>query len=276
MAALAIDVTTLYVASTEAQQAADAAALAGAKAFVTSGYTTYPAGYPSTATICNGTNGLADYEAQSALGANVVAGVSPTPTTSCTFDHPENPTITVRVQRSALPVFFARIWGASGPTVSATATAEAYNPSGGSVPLRVRGVKPWLFANCNPGQTTPPVNPNCGFSEFVDPTTGSLANPNTFIGQALTLTLRAHTGPLAPGEFYGLDVPNSAGASACPYGSTSPSYCSGSAGPYYNNVACFNPYVFSCGEPIGPSSGGVTLDTRNNGSLPPNLKPRTD
>ena len=37
MAALAIDVTTLYVARGEMQRAADAAALAGAKAFVDSG-----------------------------------------------------------------------------------------------------------------------------------------------------------------------------------------------------------------------------------------------
>src|SRR5205807_1571386 len=39
MMALAIDVTLLYVDRTEAQQAVDAAALAGAKAFVSSGYT---------------------------------------------------------------------------------------------------------------------------------------------------------------------------------------------------------------------------------------------
>src|SRR6266849_7728377 len=42
MAALAIDVTTLYVARGEMQRAADAAALAGAKAFVDSGITTDP------------------------------------------------------------------------------------------------------------------------------------------------------------------------------------------------------------------------------------------
>src|ERR1700736_6315370 len=42
MAALAIDVTTLYVARGEMQRAADAAARAGAKAFVVSGFTTDP------------------------------------------------------------------------------------------------------------------------------------------------------------------------------------------------------------------------------------------
>ena len=38
MAALAIDVVTLYVARSEAQRAANAAAIAGAKIFATSGY----------------------------------------------------------------------------------------------------------------------------------------------------------------------------------------------------------------------------------------------
>ena len=42
MAALAIDLTTLYVAHGEIQRAADAAALTGAKAFVDSGVTTSP------------------------------------------------------------------------------------------------------------------------------------------------------------------------------------------------------------------------------------------
>ena len=42
MAALAIDLTSLYSARSEIQRAADAAALAGAKAFVDSGFTTDP------------------------------------------------------------------------------------------------------------------------------------------------------------------------------------------------------------------------------------------
>src|SRR5262245_52248585 len=42
MAALAIDLTTLYVSRGEIQRAADSAALAGAKAFVDSGVTSNP------------------------------------------------------------------------------------------------------------------------------------------------------------------------------------------------------------------------------------------
>src|SRR5579864_7895285 len=43
MAALAIDIVTLYVARSEIQRAADAAALAAAKAIADSGFTTLPA-----------------------------------------------------------------------------------------------------------------------------------------------------------------------------------------------------------------------------------------
>ena len=42
MAALAIDVVTLYVASSQIQRATDAAALAGAKAIADSGFTSLP------------------------------------------------------------------------------------------------------------------------------------------------------------------------------------------------------------------------------------------
>ena len=84
MAALAIDVATLYVAHNQAQAAADAAALAGAKAFVTSGYTTNPGIGGST--VCSGGSpgtGLADLNAQAAMAQNLVMGVAPTVTTTC-------------------------------------------------------------------------------------------------------------------------------------------------------------------------------------------------
>jgi len=79
MAALAIDVVTLYSASSETQRAADAAALAGAKALADSGITTL-----STGDLANdpGIQALAQSMATSAISAtlpaNVVAGSAPT------------------------------------------------------------------------------------------------------------------------------------------------------------------------------------------------------
>src|SRR5438128_2519832 len=77
IAALAIDVATLYQYHGEAQHAADAAALAGAKMFVTSGYTSVPAMDP--AAICvdatgPGNTAAADQQAELVAGVNLIAG----------------------------------------------------------------------------------------------------------------------------------------------------------------------------------------------------------
>src|SRR5882724_7794123 len=78
MAALAIDVASLYVARTEAQRAADAAALAGARIFVTSGYTSDPGNWtlPSTLCVSGGPSSTAAANKQAAMAAsaNLIAG----------------------------------------------------------------------------------------------------------------------------------------------------------------------------------------------------------
>src|SRR5437667_7114384 len=82
MAALAIDIVTLYVSEGEAQTAADATALAGAKVFVSSGFTSGQLGDPTLSTaqnlVCNGSTGLADLQAQAVANHNLVAGTAPT------------------------------------------------------------------------------------------------------------------------------------------------------------------------------------------------------
>jgi uncharacterized membrane protein len=111
MAALAIDVTTLYIAHSEAQKAADAAALAGAKAFVTTGFTSGGLGDPTTAAAqdlaCNGTSGFADLQAKAEAGQNKIAGVAVDPatvTTACDFSNPGDPRITVTVARTGVSI----------------------------------------------------------------------------------------------------------------------------------------------------------------------------
>jgi Putative Flp pilus-assembly TadE/G-like len=193
MAALAIDLTTLYVAHGEIQRAADAAALAGAKAFVDSGVTTSPSN-SALQTLAQGM--VVDY-ATAVAGQNKVAGASAqfingTPQVSLSISLPGNPSalgnpnVTVTLQRTGLPLFFARIWGNSVASVSATAIAEAYNPAysqtntAGFLPAAPKCVKPILLPNSDPNQP--------GFS-FVDPTTGAItAVPNPFIGETLSLS----------------------------------------------------------------------------------------
>src|SRR5438270_11485731 len=67
MGALAIDVATLYVARTEAQRAADAAALAGAKVFV-------DAGCSNDGTGCDGSQPQGRTQVQAVGGTNDVFG----------------------------------------------------------------------------------------------------------------------------------------------------------------------------------------------------------
>jgi Flp pilus assembly protein TadG len=187
MAALAIDVVTLYVARTEIQGAADAAALAGAKAIADSGLTTLPSTDPSF----NAAQTLAQSMATSAIASvlaspnNQVAGVALAATTTFNFAANvngaiNNPRVTVSLTRAGLPTFFAHIWGRTAVTVSTSATAEAYNPANlaNNTQISPKGVKPWLVANRDPKGA-----PN---TQFVDPATGNVVD----------------TTPLNNGDFY--------------------------------------------------------------------------
>src|SRR5262249_9790470 len=125
MAALAIDVVTLYVARAEMQRAADGAALVGAKAFIDSGVTTDP----TNTTRQTLATDLATAMINATIQQNKIGGVQPTlvGTPTPDFTRNGNPQITVTLQRTNLPMFFARIWGSRAMTVTASATAEAYN-----------------------------------------------------------------------------------------------------------------------------------------------------
>jgi Flp pilus assembly protein TadG len=170
MAALSIDVVTLYTARSEAQLAADGAALAGARVFANSGVTSDPGRRSvrsaenlakSIATLVAAQNYVGGRTLNPAAGAGEITVSFPNETDTA-FD--TNPHVTVVTQRADLPTFFARIWGRTANTVAASATAEAYNPSGanalgnGTIPVAPLCVKPWLLPNLDPtGTTTNPI-----------------------------------------------------------------------------------------------------------------------
>src|SRR5580698_10623075 len=179
MAALSIDVGTLYQAKAEAQRAADAAALAAARLISISGVTGDPTNASgSWQTIC-GAAGTATLAAKAVAQSqpNFVGGFAPTPKVTygpgaglddCSAlvgagtSFSVNPTVTVSVHQAKLPTFFARVFSlvthgtSSNSGVSATATAEVYNPSGslplasGMVPVKPRCVKPLIIPNIDP------------------------------------------------------------------------------------------------------------------------------
>lgn len=222
MAALSIDVITLYLAREEAQRSADAAALAAARVISLSGVTGDPGTPSSWQAICGGPTSPASQAAvavaqQSAVGGSAV----PTPTVTysagsgasfasnidCSGLLPTfavNPMVTVQFTRPSLPTFFSRIWGSGGSTVSASATAEAFNPSnsgnvgngttGTITPVQPRCVKPWLVPNQDPYYPQPspdgsnPAN-YCnqsltvgGCSSLVSTNDGSITHPGISSG----------------------------------------------------------------------------------------------
>jgi len=175
MAALSIDVITLYLAREEAQHSADTAALAAARILSISGVTGDPAnsqGSLSAApwpTVCAQASQVATAVAnQNTIGSTMPNTVTVTfvyngATVDCgsaggNASFTINPQVQVQVVRQSLPNFFSRLWGNSGTTISATATAEAFNPSnsgsvgssGTIVPVQPRCVKPWAVPNQDP------------------------------------------------------------------------------------------------------------------------------
>jgi Putative Flp pilus-assembly TadE/G-like len=206
MAALAIDVVTLYSARSETQRTADATALVAAKAIADSGFTTLPS--TDTHLLDGSAQRLAQNMATSAIRAmlnannpsiNQVAGIQPvlvgTPTLffPATANPPNsNPHITVTLQVTNLPSFFARIWGSRTASVKASATAEAYNPANvqNFTPIAPKGVKPWLVANADPTSGILPA------PQFINPTNGIVERGA--IGEQFYLHADCLNPPLAP------------------------------------------------------------------------------
>lgn len=203
MAGLSIDIGTLYQASDEAQRAADAGALAAARTISMTGLTTDPQNATSTwQAVCGGTTSPASLAAITAAQQNQVGGAT-LPTTGITVYYSAgssapsnvtdcstlagtsfgvNPVVTVTVTQSGLPTFFSRIWGRTGSTVGATASAEAFNPSGSEVasgsdviPVQPRCVKPWIVPNKNPLLPAGCTNATC--DKFVNLDDGSIVDP---------------------------------------------------------------------------------------------------
>ncbi|MFZ0292740.1 MAG: pilus assembly protein TadG-related protein [Candidatus Sulfotelmatobacter sp.] len=216
MAALSIDLGTLYEAKAEAQRAADAAALAAAQVISTSGITGDPGNSGNSwQPACGGSTSLATLAAINVANQNLIGGNAPSTVTvnygtssgvgtitDCTgagAAFAVNPVVQVYVQQAKLPTFFARIFSLipggtfSNSGVSATAAAEAFNPSGTStstmIPVQPRCVKPWMVPNQDPGNgscsgTCPP---------FVNASTGALGtagiSTSGVIGETFTLTV---------------------------------------------------------------------------------------
>jgi hypothetical protein len=245
MAALSIDVVTLYTARSEAQLAADAAALAGARVLANSGMTST---FNASTTVGDNAAPLAMAVATQVAASSTVGGRTLNPGASpcvagqeiCVnivttgVDFVANPQVTVQVQRTDLPTFFARIWGTTQIKVAASATAEAYNPSslagtggGPGLPIAPMCVKPWLLPNISPTTAGGAIF-NAASGAIADTTL--LGWPN---GTATATRLRAdctnNCGPPAPGTNVWRYYPGTADAAGS-FPAPSATSCAGCTG----------------------------------------------
>jgi Flp pilus assembly protein TadG len=264
LCALAIDIASFYVARSEAQRSADAAALAGATVFVTSSCT-------SGTTGCSAVQTAATNEAISVGNKNLVSGVNPniqTGDVTFNFTPATDPRITVTVQRTsgrgnALPTFFGQVFGISTVDVSATATAEAYNPGNGNGPtVGTVCVKPWLMPNCDPTNTNA-INSLCSGTQsyYVNPSTNTIVNPSV-IGTLLTIKPGSPGQTIASSQFFPVILPPGTAPAECPTCSNGGGGGNGAA-LYRQNIECCNTRTLTCGAvTLQPETGNVVGPTR--------------
>src|SRR5579864_6064637 len=250
LAALAIDLATLYVTRNEAQRAADASALAAAKQFVSSGYTSGLVSQDAVKT-------LAIAQAEAVGSQNRVAGQAASiQDGDVTFDFSQqgNPRVSVRVVRSkargnAVPTFFAKALGVISADIAASATAEAYNPSGsnGGPTFCTACVKPFILPNCDL-QHHSDLNPLCpGGNQDYYIQNGQIVHPGPVsqggvIGQQWTFHSQ-----LVPSQFGELN------------------FDGGGDSGYKQNIASCNAHQYTCGDSIplltgkgtGPTGQGI-------------------
>lgn len=307
MAAMSIDLVTLYLAREEAQRSADAAALAAARIISVSGITgtASPSNNPPYwAAIC-GATGWATQAAQTAAAQNSVGsqpvtvtvnysdGGSPGPDCSTLSDaFAVNPLVVVQVSPVSIPSFFSRIWGRAGSSISASATAEVFNPSasdatgispnGNVTPVEPRCVKPWIIPNIDPGNCTPSCNPIVSLADGRIQHAGILQGGSGIIGEQFNLyadcastsgpcTLRLGDNPpqanaLGAGYFRpNLEyVPGqvSSASQAVPA-------CASGGSNYEQAVAgCDQTTVYQCGQQIPVSGNPNMVDLTENPSGP--------
>lgn len=209
IAALSIDVITLYLAKEEAQHSADQAALAAARVLSVSGITGDPTNRTGNWGAICGPSGVAEQAAQAVATQNTIGNLAATTinvtysagstnagmtsntdcqTLAMTTAFGVNPLVTVQLTRAGLPTFFSRIWGKSAIPVSATATAEAFNPSnsgntgnqtttGTITPVKPLCVKPWVVPNLNPRRPDGCTS-SVDCAPFVEPSSGAIPVPN--------------------------------------------------------------------------------------------------
>ena len=208
--ALAIDVGLMTTARVEAQRAADAAALAGAGAFISS----------------PGNGGLARVLATEFAAGNTVRSESVTVLEGDIVIDTDALTVTVFVRRNrergnAIPTFFAKVFGVDEVDIAAMATAEAAPAGGINCLLPVAVPDRWYEAG-GPGNDPNDYNPEYGdyYIPWAQPNTDPPVFNDDFTGYAerdlgVRIPLKSNdaNGGLNPSWYYPWRPPGQSGAS---------------------------------------------------------------
>jgi hypothetical protein len=256
-AALSIDIGTLHSARTAAQRAADAAALAGAFAFVTR---------PNLVDDAAGRDAIK----QHAISVGNVNKILSTPVSIATSDVTVEFSIrrvTVNVNHTQ-PSLFARVLGQNSTAIRATAIAEAALSATGA-----RCTKPWFIPNtvlasgngqsavCDACNASPPqilIDSSGQVSQFAnDWMAAEDAKPPAQNPRQFTIKPQNPNATISPGQFYAIRLGSSSGAQdyeeniyTCAEDGT---------------VFCQQSYPSEPGNMVGPTRMGVNQLVNYNG-----------
>ena len=231
--ALGVDTGVLYSARTAAQEAADAAALAGAFTYINPPN----AAQPATATA---------HATQIALN-NKILGKAITAADVTVTPDVANRRVTVTITTTQ-NTYFANALGISTANISVTAIAEAAAKSTGACCTR-----PWFLSNTI-FATDPICTSKCDASQLlINPTTKEVtAFAGTKIGAQFTIKPQEPGNALSPGEFYLIDLPDADGKT-----SGGASYEEHIVNGAPTASACLGSYSVLTGNKLGPTQQGV-------------------
>lgn len=236
-AALAVDVGMLCAAKNDAQNAADAAALAGAFTFL------------------NPTDAQPTAADNAAIAIAAVNNVEDTPATISAADitvDTVNQRVTVSVPRTGangISYFFAQALGLTTADLVATATAEASPVASGTACLRPIFVPNTILSAEQPAQA-------CTDGQTILDSAGRLspwllANPS-LIGSLLGVRPTSPSSALAPSQYYSIDFGGGASMYSCALGASLQS-----CGVSPSVLACGDTFTTETGNMVGPTKSGV-------------------
>jgi Tfp pilus assembly protein PilX len=227
--ALGVDIGVLYDARTSAQEIADSAALAGAFTFINNPKAVQP-------------NLAINHATQVALNNSILGQPITAGDVSVDVDV-ANRRVTVNVT-STQNTYFARALGVMNANIGTQAVAEAADHSSNAK------VKPWFIPNsvvaspkadCSACTSSPPQLLISG-GEVT-------AWAKTKLGTSFTLKPNNPNGAIAPGDFYGVQMPND--------NNSGDEYRDNIISDLNPAVKCAESYDILKGDKVGPTKQGV-------------------